>query len=268
VANVANNHFLDYGQDAAADTLRALRDNNMAYLGATGIAANGQPLTLQTRGGALALLGFAPCAHPLPGSTHINVATGRGADLAGTVSQAKRNADVVIISLHQGQEYSRYVLPGCRKLARHLVAAGADCVICHHGHVIQPLEVHGHGLVFHGTGNFLIDVDSRRRPDAALTLALRVHLNSGRIRHVSVEPFEINQFLQPCPLDGRERDGVRERFARLSESLSSPAGSFRNNLSARAAWLADRLLAVSATVGRAGMREAMAYYCRRLRKPR
>src|SRR5690606_40097485 len=48
------------------------------------------------------------------------------------IIQAKAQADVVIVTLHGGNEYFPYTRPGLRKICKHYIDLGADAVICHH----------------------------------------------------------------------------------------------------------------------------------------
>jgi len=125
---------------------------------------------------------------------------------------------VLIVIIHQGVENSRYVDNASRKTALQVVEAGADCVICHHTHTVQGIEFFKRGLIFHGTGNFLIDFDVKHRPHAAYSIALRLELAEGCINKVTVEPFRINEYLQPCPLDEKMRDKFPFGYNRIVET--------------------------------------------------
>jgi poly-gamma-glutamate capsule biosynthesis protein CapA/YwtB (metallophosphatase superfamily) len=263
VANLSNNHFLDCGELGAIDTVNSLRQRGIRHIGAVGTAADQQPCVLDTQGGSLALLAFAPCAHPLPGLPSINIAPNRLEKIISLVSQSRSRADVLIVIIHQGIENSLYVDNASRKTALQVVEAGADCVICHHTHTVKGIEFFKRGLIFHGIGNFLIDFDTKHRPHAAYSLALRLELAEGRINKVAVEPFRINEYLQPCPLDEKMRDKFHSEITALSKLLSSKAGIVRNDLFSRSAWFFNQMVAFEEMVSRVGMRRTLSYYRQR-----
>ena len=264
IANVANNHFLDYGEEAALDTLAALRDRGMACIGAVGEAAEPQPLVLDTPAGRVGLLAFSPAAHGLPGDARVNLVRPGVEMAAAQVAAARGTVDVLIVCVHQGVEYTLHVDRRSRTTAQRLVDAGADCVIGHHTHVIQPLELYGRGLICHGIGNFLIDVDPRRRPHAAQTLAVRVTVRGGEIERVCLEPFEITPRLQPVPLEGEARRVLARSLAVRSQRLTGSVGTLRNDLGAGLAWSLDKAAAVADMVRRRGLITAIRYYGRRV----
>ena len=43
-------------------------------------------------------------------------------------------------------------------LARAAIDAGADVVLGHHQHIIKPIEIYRGRAIFHGMGNFAMDV--------------------------------------------------------------------------------------------------------------
>ncbi len=67
-----------------------------------------------------------------------------------------QGAEVVIVSLHWGEEGHSEVTPEQRQVAHELTASGViDLIVGHHAHVVQPIEqVNGRWVVF-GLGNQL-----------------------------------------------------------------------------------------------------------------
>lgn len=76
------------------------------------------------------------------------------------VRRAKELGDVLVVSLHWGNEYSFVPTAAQRNLAQTLADEGVDLILGHHPHVIQPVEwVEGKGghrmLVYYSLGNLL-----------------------------------------------------------------------------------------------------------------
>src|SRR5690554_6266267 len=84
------------------------------------------------------------------------------------IARASQQADAVVVSLHWGREYAREPDRAQRRLAKRLIAVGADVIIGHHTHVLQPfewIEAEGRrGVVIYSLGNFISNQSSYHRP--------------------------------------------------------------------------------------------------------
>jgi poly-gamma-glutamate capsule biosynthesis protein CapA/YwtB (metallophosphatase superfamily) len=265
VANVANNHFLDYGEDAALDTLEALNRYDMASMGAIGPDGAGRHVLLETRAGRVALAGFAPSIHPLPHAMRVNVIADRVCDMVPQVLALKAKSDLVIVSLHQGVEHTPYVDWHRRQLAHRLVDAGADCIVCHHPHIIQGIETYNGVQIFHSIGNFVIDSDFTRQPSARKSLALRLILSGGRLRRVNVEPFVIMDSFQPRPATDEENQQISREVRVLSLALASNLGSYAGYLRCEAVKIYGRTLSLREMIWHKGVHATAKYYAQRLK---
>ena len=75
--------------------------------------------------------------------------------LKNDVSKANELADVVIVSMHWGVEYTFEPTPEQEHMAHVLADAGADIVIGAHPHVIQPVEWIDDTIVYYSLGNMI-----------------------------------------------------------------------------------------------------------------
>jgi len=265
VANLANNHFLDYGEQGALDTIDARVQSNSSYVGAEGKSVERQPLVMGTAGGTVAFLAFSPAAHPLPEPTSVNITVPRLDIIVGKVTEAKGCADVLVVSIHQGVEYSAYTDRASRRLAKAVVEAGADIVVCHHSHVVQAYERVKNSLVFYGLGNFLLDINECWRPAAACTLALRVELEGGKIRRVKMESLVLNEEWQPSMADLVLASAIRTKVDRLSLLLQTQFGRTINDLAAFHTWTGLHFRALWGMVQREGVSKTTRYYSGRVK---
>jgi poly-gamma-glutamate capsule biosynthesis protein CapA/YwtB (metallophosphatase superfamily) len=76
--------------------------------------------------------------------------------LAADIGALRSRVDRVVVAFHWGIPYRRDPLPEDRDKARFAVECGADAVIGHHPHVIQPFEVHRGRPIFYSVGNFAL----------------------------------------------------------------------------------------------------------------
>jgi len=162
---LANNHIMDFGAAGLAETLDRLRAAGTPFFGAGALAENcHNPLVLDVGGTTVGLAGYVcKSAHPVfatdahPGVVPIDLERIAG-DLA---LMRERGATRRVVCLHWGIEEVELPRPDDVRLAHEIVALGADLVIGHHAHCIQPFEVHAGTHVFYGLGNAIFpDVDA------------------------------------------------------------------------------------------------------------
>ncbi len=60
----------------------------------------------------------------------------------------------MLVTIHWGVPYEREPSQADRAKARRAIDLGADMVVAHHPHVIQPFEVYKHRPIFYSVGNF------------------------------------------------------------------------------------------------------------------
>lgn len=172
VLAVANNHSYDQGRAGLEETLERLRSEGLVAVGAGRTRAEAEaPEIVAARGLKVAFLAFTALFN-----VDLNRRSGEpwvcplDPDRAvAAVRGARDLADAVVVSLHWGVEYSHEPTPRQRDLAGRLAEAGADLILGHHPHVLQPVEVierNGHRtLVAYSLGNFVSNQDRVYQPD-------------------------------------------------------------------------------------------------------
>ena len=137
--------------------------------------------------------GAPPIIHTIPNAADVEA-------LRQDITAAKQQADVVVVSWHWGiSPYSggKGELVGYQKEMAHLaVDAGADLVVGHHPHLVQPIEVYKGKTIFYSLANFVHDGPSFRGKKQDTILA-RCRIRSGKINEVCFIPGRINEQNQP-----------------------------------------------------------------------
>ncbi|MCW5942405.1 MAG: CapA family protein [Fimbriimonadaceae bacterium] len=192
VLSVANNHAVDAGEPGLRQTLRALEDD-----GVNPVGHRAEPTVVVRKGLRVAFLAITDFPVDPPGL----VRQTDESTLAGDIADARRRADVVVVSWHWGTEGSHLPSDRQRRLARLAADAGADLVLGHHPHVLQPIEwlpaKDGRRcLVAYSLGNFVFDAT---RPAERQTLVLRATLAKNGVQSYATVPFRIRQG-RPLPL--------------------------------------------------------------------
>jgi poly-gamma-glutamate capsule biosynthesis protein CapA/YwtB (metallophosphatase superfamily) len=141
--SVANNHAGDAGLDGFGDTLGALGRAWILPVGGGPDAQHAFAPTIVVRDGVLvALLAFdATLQGPPAGEGVAGVASWSAPEARAAVLQARASADVVVVGLHGGVEYSRRPDAYLSGLAALLARWGADIVWASGPHVVQPVHV-------------------------------------------------------------------------------------------------------------------------------
>ena len=86
----------------------------------------------------------------------VNCYRGHESELLNWVRNAKQKADVVIVSMHWGEEYTPDPNDEQLHLAQQLSDAGADIIIGNHAHNIQPIQwINGRTLCYYALGNLV-----------------------------------------------------------------------------------------------------------------
>lgn len=160
---LANNHFLDYGDEGVSHTLNILRYEHLDFVGggedlsrASGI------LYKDINGKKIAFINC--CEHEFSIATEHSA----GANPLNPIQQyyaiveAKNKADYVIIVVHGGHEYFQLPSPRMQEIYRFFVDIGADAVINHHQHCYSGYEVYKEKPIFYGLGNFCFDKNTQR----------------------------------------------------------------------------------------------------------
>ncbi len=193
--SVANNHIEDAGLPGLRDTIevleRAARKRGIHWAGAAlGKRSAASPVYFQPRGKKLKV---AFLAFTYRGSDR--VATPRGGALLTAVREARRRADVVIVSLHYGLEYRHVPRAAKRKLFRAVADAGAQIVLGHHPHVLQGVERRGDSIIFYSLGNLSFASKTQRHHETGARMygmLPLVEIKDGKLRRVEIVPLYVD----------------------------------------------------------------------------
>jgi len=223
VACLANNHVFDYGLRGFRETLDVLRRNGIRTVGA-GLRFEEAltPQTVLVKRTRVTILNFSE-GEDLTASRGGPGVCGWEIDrLAALVRKAKKRGDFVIAVGHAGLEYIPFPPPYVVEALRALAEAGADCVVGHHPHVPQGLEVRGGRLIAYSLGNFVFYQPSElyyRRTGFCLEL----HVRGDRLSSYELHPYRITE-RGLRKLGRHEETMFLDKIGRISEPLRSASG--------------------------------------------
>jgi len=192
VAQIANNHIGDYGDEGVLETLEVLKRHDIKPVGAgAGLKQAQRPLRLCMNGRRISVLAFAEnefgiAGHGKPGVNPLD-------PLANIqqIRQAADESDVTIVLVHGGNETNPVPSPRMRDTYRVFASAGASAVVCGHTHCPQGIELWDGVPIVYSLGNFLFHKAEEYRPDDMWwrSFITRITLASGGVS-VEILPFE------------------------------------------------------------------------------
>lgn len=200
VISVANNHAMHHGIGAWYESIRNLRN---AGINVVGIKKD-PILILECKGIRIAILGFS-LRPPQYGVLSPPYYLTSAEEVRERVNQAKGNADIVIISLHWGDEYSSRPSQEQLQIGESFIRSGATLIVGHHPHVLQGIERKGRAVIAYSLGNFVSDMTAKRSRESAI---LSLHLSKQGIEGLSLIPILIGEDSSPYLLDSEEGELV------------------------------------------------------------
>jgi poly-gamma-glutamate synthesis protein (capsule biosynthesis protein) len=163
VLSLATNHSFDYGSKALIDTLVRLKLANIDSVGADlNKQSTFSPLVKEVKGVKIGFLAYTnlgssgwKASDANPGIAWIS--EDDFLKIQQDIKDAKEIVDILVVSLHAGTEYEPESNQFQKDFSKMAIEAGADLLIGHHPHVVEPYEEYENGWIFYSLGNFIFD---------------------------------------------------------------------------------------------------------------
>ena len=200
VLSVANNHSFDFSPTGFEDTMQ-----NLEKAGVKAVGKKNQILYTNVKGVRVAFIGFSylnfhNSINNLPAAKAL-------------VEQAKKNADIVVISVHAGAEGSNATRVRNRSemfygenrgnkvlFARTMIDSGADLVLGHGPHVPRAMELYKGKLIAYSLGNFIGYRTLSTLGNLGESLVLEVKLDGqGNFESGRIIPVQLDRRGIPYP---------------------------------------------------------------------
>lgn len=222
VLTLANNHLVDCGREGVLETLDALRKAGIEPVGA-GINEEFAHLPVIRHSGNLriGILGYywnrrCSATKDLPGS-----AMDSSEEMLTDIGKLRDQVDHVIVTFHWGIPYEREPLPADREKAHLAIDYGADAVVGHHPHVIQPFEVYRNCPIFYSVGNFTFGSGNSRGEGIMVGLRFWENKTDVEIYPLYVKNRDPRVNYQPKALHGNSAHRILNKLHESSGSSAS-----------------------------------------------
>ncbi|MFU8802354.1 MAG: CapA family protein [Bradymonadaceae bacterium] len=195
--SLANNHIADSGEEGIVDTIRniehyAEKMNRPVWHAGAGSspeeAVAPRYIRLEDKDVTIAFFSVGFSRSP-------NVGRFWDERLPEYIAEAREKADIVFVSVHAGREYQHVPEADTQKRFRSWIDAGADLVVGHHTHCVQPVEQYKQGLIFYSLGNYVFASRTRRhrKMNARLYgMLTRIVIEDGKLRGAQIVPTWVN----------------------------------------------------------------------------
>ena len=212
--SLENNHILDHGAAGYEETCQTLEAAGIRYSGHLGAST----FTTDT-GVTIGMLSYQTF-----NGNYANIYASIEGDIAALRAQG---CQLVIVSYHWGEE--KDYIPNERQvpLGRATIDAGADLVLGHHSHRMNPIEVYNGKYICYSLGNF--SFAGNIRPDDMDTFIFQQRFrvwpdgtvqNEGfRIVPCSISSQESVNDFKPTPKEGEAAQAVVDRLLELGAKL-------------------------------------------------
>ncbi len=154
--SLANNHALDKGEDAIlySNSYWSTKDVNTAG-SYTSMEDRNRVRVYEKNGIKYAFLAYTTSlnGNALKKDYLVNMYSAEKAK--NDIEAIKSQVDVIIVSMHWGEEYSNTPNSSQKQIAEYLSSLGVNLIIGHHPHVVQPVEYINNTLVIYSLGNFI-----------------------------------------------------------------------------------------------------------------
>lgn len=166
IIGMANNHMLDKGESGLLATLDYWEGQPVTLTGAYRNREAFENITVIEKNGiTLALLSFTYATNgiSLPKGSEVFIPYIDNDLVAAKVAEAETLADITIVSIHWGTEFSFTVNDQQKEVARIIAENGGDVILGHHPHVIQSMEwietEENRTLCIYSLGNFMAEME-------------------------------------------------------------------------------------------------------------
>ncbi|MBQ7519342.1 MAG: CapA family protein [Clostridia bacterium] len=183
VATIENNHIDDFGDQGRADTQAALTAAGIQW------ADEYHSTIYETQGIKIAVLAYKTFDYYNTLFTKV----------PQEIAAAREQADLVVCCFHWGAEKDYAPNANQQKLGHLAIDSGADLVIGHHSHRINPIELYNGKYIVYSVGNFSFAGNSKPDDMSTFIFQTRFRFKNGEL---VANPFRII----PCRISSKSNE--------------------------------------------------------------
>lgn len=216
VLTLANNHMLNQGEAGLKYTLDYLKGKQIATIGAGSdfIVAH-EGIIKEVNDLKFGFLGYSYSSYH-DQLEQKNVVAGMNVEqLKKDVINLKTRADIIVVVLHAGEEYTNQPNQAQVNFAHAAIEAGADLVIGHHPHWPQIVETYQGKWIFYSLGNFVFDQEWSRETKEGLILSAA--WSNSKLSELKLIPVVIENYSTPRLATTQESKEILDKIGLKSD---------------------------------------------------
>ncbi len=217
---LANNHFLDYGEEGVKATLYGCKAKNIDFVGG-GMNLQDAQTILYKRIQDKVFAFVNVCEREWSIATK-NTAGSAPIDPINNyyqIVEARKKADYVIVITHGGHEM--YQLPSVKmkELFHFYIEIGADVVVNHHQHCFSGYEIFKGKPIFYGLGNFWFDKEKMQESIWNEGYMVGLEFDGENISFDIIPYEQCNSNLEIVLLENERKDEFNKQVMYLNEII-------------------------------------------------
>jgi poly-gamma-glutamate synthesis protein (capsule biosynthesis protein) len=225
VANLANNHSLDFKEAGLSETIAVLDSAHIKHVGAGMNEQEAQqPVVITKNNIKIGIIGYTDneptwkATKDKPGVNYIQV--GDVQTIKKQIIALRPHVDILIVSSHWGPNMQQKPSQEFIQFAHEIIDAGADIIHGHSSHVFQGIEIYKNKIIMYDTGDFIDDyaVDPMLRNDQSCLFTVTVNKNSPQsvtITPVIIHDMQVNLAIK------KEKEDIMKRMRTLSQEFET-----------------------------------------------
>ncbi len=220
---LANNHFYDYGEEGALNTMKLLMENGIDYVGA-GKNEEEAGMSFYAKIGKeiIAIINCCEHEYSIADKNHAGSNPLNPISLYYSIRNAKENSDYVLLIVHGGIEHYQLPTPRMQQTYRYAIDCGADAVINHHQHCYSGYEIYKDRPIFYGLGNFCFDKKSKRDNIWNEGYMVNLKFSKERVLFEMIPYIQCNHEAKVKVMDKKLNSRFQERMMQLNSIIADP----------------------------------------------
>ena len=205
VINIANNHILEYGPEGFNNTINILQNNGLNIIG----RYQNTIYDYYKNNMKISIAAFNDI-HDIY-NTKLYQDYNREAIL--NCINKMGNADCKILVFHWGNEYIN--IPSYKQIenAKEFIDAGADIIIGHHPHVIQPVMEYKQGIICYSLGNFIFDMIYKN--NVRIGMVIQFVIIKGKKPKYEIKGIYIKDDYTPSLIDTNIFNNIYKKYEKI-----------------------------------------------------
>lgn len=219
--SVANNHICQHGTAAFRDTVNLLVSEGILALGYIPKNSKQQVFHFkEIKGKKFGFLAYSFVDdHFTPDVHHYAYKPSRD-DLLKEISKGKENCDILIVTLHWGEEFVSVPSQEQITLAHQMIDTGCDVILGSHPHVLQGVEIYKGKTIAYSLGNFVFSMPLE---ESRMSIILTLLFDTDNSQSYETTPVWIDDNNCPTVKNNGKINKVRHKIVEVTNGLKMPS---------------------------------------------